>query len=107
MANPVNQPPQYIPNPLQPANPVRGPVPGGLGDAPTQLQSNKEEKKEEKGYIERAVHALRDFVVAVFDWLYKKLCCCFVKKEPVPPAAPQPPVQAPQSGPVNPPPLPP
>lgn len=87
------------------------PVPGGVGSTPTTLQSArpKEPAPEEKGYVERAVHALRDWIV----WLFNIMFGCFKKEvppeppklpEPAPTPAPPPKLPEPTPPPAPPPP---
>lgn len=100
MAAPVGQQVGQIPNQRDP-EPLSGQAPaaGGLGNAPTTLQSAR--PAVEKGYIETGVQAIINFL----SWLFSKIFFCFAKTEP-PPTVPLPgdhPPLAPQQRPPEPP----
>ncbi len=84
----------------QPPAQIKAPAPGGVGAAPTQMQPATQDQPppKQQGYIQRAVLAIRDFIV----WLFERIFFCFKKKEtppaetklasdPTTPVQPQPP----------------
>lgn len=78
--------------PAPPFAPAQAPAPRGVGAAPSSITP----PPVEKGYIERAVLAIRDLIV----WIFSKLCfCCFKNPSaaapPTAPAVATPPAQQP------------
>lgn len=78
MSAPVNPNPHVVggAQPAQAAQPAHGPAPAGVAAAPTTLQSAGAPPAE-KGYIERAILAIKDFFVSLFE----KIFFCFKKEE--------------------------
>lgn len=93
MAHPVGNQPPIVP-PQQPGEPIRPPVPGGNGAAPTTLQP---QAPEEIGYVATAVIFIKNWIVKLFSWI----CCCF-KKEDEPPVPAEPAADNPRLGAVPP-----